>query len=102
MALTFEKKADDPSRMEIKYYIDSEICNGVKVEDDLYIEASFASLEKDEVLEGRDTTKMKLSFYKVSEQSFEIKRRASIVNYFDKEMQKKKTVRKATMTNPED
>ena len=38
--------------MEIKYYIDSEICNGVKVEDDLYIEASFASLEKDEVLEG--------------------------------------------------
>ena len=82
--------------MEIKYYIDSEICSGVKVDDDLYIEAEFASLEKDEVLEGRDTTKMKLSFYKVSEQENEIKeikRRASIVNDIDKEIQKKRTVR---------
>ena len=45
---------------------------------------------------------MKLSFYKVSEQENEIKRRATIVNYLEKEIQKKKTVRSSTMTNPED
>ena len=48
---------------------------------------------------------MKLSFYKVSEQENEIKEtkmRASLVKHFDKEIQKKKTVRSSTMTNPED
>ena len=89
VAITFERKADDQSKMEIKYYIDSEICTGVQIDDDLYIEAEFASLEKDEILEGRDTTKMKLSFYKVSEQEGEIKRRASIVNYLGKKISKK-------------
>ena len=36
---------------------------------------------------------MRMSFYKVSEEENEIKRRASQVKYFDKEIQKKKSVR---------
>ena len=53
--------------MTILYYIDSAICKGIKVGNDLYVEAQLKSLEKGETLDGRDRTKVKLTIYKVSE-----------------------------------
>ena len=53
--------------MTILYYIDSAICKGIKVGNDLYVEAQLKSLESGETLEGRDRTKVKLTIYKVSE-----------------------------------
>ena len=67
-AITFAPNEHDDSTMEIIYYIDSEICRGVQIEDDLYIETELRSLEKDDDdLEDRDTTRFELTLYKVSE-----------------------------------
>ena len=67
IAITFGPKEDDNSKLEIIYYIDSEICKGVQVGDDLYIETELKSLEKDDDIEDRDTTRVELTMYKVSE-----------------------------------
>ena len=67
LAITFGPKEDDNQTLEIMYYIDSEICKGVQVGDDLYIETELKSLEKDDDIEDRDTTRFELTMYKVSE-----------------------------------
>ena len=76
VSITFEKKEkiideetnDKPDeKMAILYYIDSAICKGIKVGNDLYVEAQLKSLERGETLDGRDKTKVKLTIYKVSE-----------------------------------
>ena len=67
IAITFAPKEDDDSKMEIIYYIDSELCKGVQVGDDLYIETELKPLEKDDELEDSDTTRFELTMYKVSE-----------------------------------
>ena len=62
-----EEITEEEQKMTILYYIDSAICKGIKVGNDLYVEAQLKSLESGETLEGRDRTKVKLTIYKVSE-----------------------------------
>ena len=64
LALTFEKRAFEKDKMTLKYYIDSQICRGVQVGDDLYIESEIKSLE--ELDNSNDLCHMQLILYKVS------------------------------------
>ena len=46
LALTFEISRFKHMEMTVKYYIDSEVCRGIEVGSDLYIEREFKSLER--------------------------------------------------------
>ena len=105
-AITFATNEHDDSTMGIIYYIDSEICQGVQIGDDLYIEAVLKSLEKDDDddLEDRDTTRFELTMYKVSEDrssslsSRRSKKHSRTDSLNEKErINKGKTIRKKTI-----
>jgi hypothetical protein len=56
LSLTFERTHEDS--MELKFHIDSQVCKGIHVGADLYIEGELRSLEKSEKLAQQDTIQM--------------------------------------------
>ena len=65
LALTFEFRSFE-QKMTLKYYIDSQICRGFFVGEDLYIESEIKSLEELKDMNENATSLMQLTVYKVS------------------------------------
>ena len=54
--------------MKLRYYINSEVCKGIEVGNDLYIESQIKHLGKADRVDQPDTERMSLTFSKVSEE----------------------------------
>ena len=53
--------------MELKYHIDSQVCNVVIDDEDLYIQGELRSSQKTDKITELDTVEMQLTLYNVSE-----------------------------------
>lgn len=53
--------------MILKYYIDSQVCKGIMVGSDLYIESKLQHLPRDDKFD-QDTLRVRLTLSKVSEE----------------------------------
>ena len=58
--------------MNLLYCINSALCRGVKIGDDLFIETQLNEIDKEDTLKPKNTTRVSLSIYKVSETIEEI------------------------------
>ena len=65
-AITFERV--DGKKMFLKYFIDSQVCKGVVVDNDLYIQNQLKHIPSNDMISRDDIKRIELTLSKVSEE----------------------------------
>ena len=66
-AITFERVGNG-KKMFLKYFIDSQVCKGVVVDNDLYIQNQLKHIPANETISRDDIKRIELTLSKVSEE----------------------------------